>query len=141
MSIPAVAHRFAFGVRGEIRGGAQYLDDSTVLYPIGSNIVLHNPETRHQRFIPLSEKSEQIVVVVLSPSKKYLAVSERSAGKPSIVVYDVTTLRRRRVLHTQGDFEAKVRPFSEEIEKRRRETLCALRKKKSRKHTGPQTLL
>lgn len=36
----------------------------------------------------------------VSPNKRYAAIAEKKAEKPTITIYDLTTLRRRKVLST-----------------------------------------
>jgi hypothetical protein len=54
------------------------LDDQTVLYPCGHNVIIHNIDDKSQRYIPGIEGSEGISALAVSPSKRYLAMCERS---------------------------------------------------------------
>jgi hypothetical protein len=45
----------------------------------------------------LSETGECITSFTISPDRRWLAIAERSA-KPQALVYDLTTLRRRKTL-------------------------------------------
>ena len=83
-----------------------YLDDATILYAAGHNIVTYNLETRQQQFIQASTDSEGIVALAVTPSKRFLAVAER-AQKGTVTIYDLQTLKRRKVL-TSTDSSAKV---------------------------------
>lgn len=57
----------------------------------------YNVETKVQRFTPGSPESEGITALAVSPNKKFMAVAER-ADKGTISVYDLQTLKRRKVL-------------------------------------------
>lgn len=74
-----------------------YVDDTVIMYPAGRTLVLHSTETKTQRFIQGTEGTEGLSALALSPSRKYVAVAER-AEKGLITVYDMGTLKRRKVL-------------------------------------------
>ena len=84
-----------------------YAEDGSVVYPAGHNVVLYSPETRTQRFIPGTLESEGITALCVSSNRKLLAVAERS-DKAMITVYDLQTLKRRKVL-VATDAGSKVR--------------------------------
>lgn len=67
------------------------------MYPAGHNVVLYHMESRSQRFIPGSVESEGITSLSVSANKRYLAVAEQAA-KGMITVFDLQTLKRRKVL-------------------------------------------
>lgn len=95
-----VSPRHAFGIKADVKDNICYLDEQTVLYPAGSNVVLFNSEQKTQKFIPGTEKSEGITALAVSPNRKYVAVAERAAEgeKAQVTVYDLLTLKRRKVL-------------------------------------------
>ena len=68
-----------FGAKSDVRENVHYVDESTVLYPAGHQIVLYHVESKTQRFIPCSADTEGITALALSPNRKYLAVAERVA--------------------------------------------------------------
>ena len=73
------------------------LDDQILLYAAGHSIVLQNIETRAQRFIGGSQDSECLSAIAVTPSRKHVAVAEK-AEKGIITIFDLQTLKRRRVL-------------------------------------------
>ncbi|KAK9845760.1 hypothetical protein WJX81_001703 [Elliptochloris bilobata] len=97
MSIAALQPRHIFGCRGDVRDGIHALDDATLLYPAGHNVVLLNTETRGQQLIPGAVESEGILALAVSPNRKYLAVAERGE-RGMVTVFDLRTLKRRKVL-------------------------------------------
>ena len=97
-----------FGIKGDVRDNIHYVDESTVLYPAGHQIILHHIETKTQRFIQGSAEVEGITCVALSANRKYLAVAER-AEKAQITVYDMASLKRRKVL-SASSVNSRVRP-------------------------------
>ncbi|KAJ1461241.1 hypothetical protein M885DRAFT_611963 [Pelagophyceae sp. CCMP2097] len=94
----ALSHRFIWGVNGvSVHGNLQYFDESSVVYSAGHTIVLCSTADKSQKFIAGSTESAGFSAVALCPSKRYVAVAEK-ADRASIVVYDLRTLRKRKVL-------------------------------------------
>jgi len=77
-----------------------YLDEQTVLYPAGHNVVIFNAEQKNQKFIPGTDNTEGITAMAVSPNHKYVAVAERAkeGEKAQVTVFDLHTLKRRKVL-------------------------------------------
>ncbi len=78
-----------------------------MVYPAGHNVVLYSQDTKTQKLIPGTLESEGITALAVSSNKKLLAVAER-AEKAMITVYDLQTLKRRKVL-VAADAGSKVR--------------------------------
>ena len=94
-----VSPRHTFGLKADVKDNVHYLDEQTVLYPAGHNVVIFNTEQKTQRFISGTEKTEGITAIAVSPNKKYVAVAERAAEgeKALVTVFDLHTLKRRKV--------------------------------------------
>ena len=97
--------KFLFGLKGDVKNNIFFLDDQTVIYPCGHNIVFYNTDDKVQKYIPGIEGSEGISALALSPSKKFLAVCE-IAEKAVCCVFDTSTLKRRKIL-TSMDYNSK----------------------------------
>lgn len=89
--------RHIFGLRGDVKDNIHFVEENTIVYPVGHTVVLYDVETKVQRFTPGTPESEGITALAVSPNKKFLAVAER-ADKGTISVYDLQTLKRRKVL-------------------------------------------
>lgn len=89
--------RTVFGFRGDVSDNIGYTDEGAIVYPAGHNVVLYAPDTKTQRLIPGTLESEGITAICVSSNKRLLAVAER-AEKAMITVYDLQTLKRRKVL-------------------------------------------
>ena len=61
-----------------MRDNVHFLDETTVLYAAGNQIVLHHVESNVQRFIPGAPDAEGITALALSPNRKCLAIAERA---------------------------------------------------------------
>jgi len=92
-----VSKRHAFGIKSDVKDNIHYIDDVTVAYPVGRNVVIYNTQSNTQKFITGAEKTDAITAMALSPNKKYIAVAE-SGENPVVAIYDTTTRKRRKVL-------------------------------------------
>lgn len=104
MSIASLAARYVFGIKGDVADNICYLDEQTVVFPSGSNCILYNIDQKTQRFIPGTDKSPGMTAMAVSPNRRYVAVGEKGE-KAMITVYDLHTLRKRKVL-TYADCQA-----------------------------------
>ena len=93
-----ISPRHTFGIKADVKDNICYLDEQTVLYPAGHNVVIFNIEQKTQRFISGTEKTEGVTAIAVSPNKKYVAVAERAAEgeKALVTVFDLHTLKRRK---------------------------------------------
>lgn len=80
------------------------------MYPAGHNIIIYNIDEKQQQTISGRsllligvgiEGSEGITALTVSPGKKYLAVCERSSVRAVCSIYDLSNLRRKRVLSSE----------------------------------------
>ena len=95
-----MAARHTFGIKADVKDNLCYLDEQTVIYPSGHNIVIFNTEQKTQKFIPGTENTEGITAMAVSPNHKYVAVAERAkeGEKAQVTIFDLHTLKRRKVL-------------------------------------------
>ena len=84
-------------MRPEVSACVFYLDDDTILYPSGHYMVVATISTGAQQFLPGSPEHAGITAACMSRSRKYLAVAEYH-DKAAIVIYDLDSLKRRRML-------------------------------------------
>lgn len=98
MSIAVVQPKYSFGIKGDVANNVWYLDEQSILYPSGANLIIFNVDQKAQKFVASSAGSEGMTAMAVSPNKRYTAVAEKKAEKPTITVYDLTTQRRRKVL-------------------------------------------
>lgn len=98
MSIALAQAKYAFGLKGDVANNVWYLDEQSIIYPSGANLVLFNVDQKVQKFISGSAGSEGMTALAVSPNKRYAAVAERRSEKPTVTIYDLTTLRKRKIL-------------------------------------------
>lgn len=98
MAIATANLSYCFGLKGEVSQNASFLDDQTVIYPAGTNLVLYNIDQKVQRFLAFGQGGEGASAMAISPNRRYAAVAERHSERPSIVIFDLHTMKRRKVL-------------------------------------------
>lgn len=93
-----------FGMKGDTNSNIHYIDEVTVVYPAGYNIIVYNLEKKTQRILQMGApdivSSCDISAMAVSPrvngKSRYLAVAERGeTSKASIAIYDLQTFRRK----------------------------------------------
>lgn len=100
MSIALAQAKYIFGLKPGVSGNICYHDEQTIVYPAGSNCILYNIDQKAQKFIPGSEKSDGMTALAVSPNRRYVAIAEKGE-KPIITVYDLHSLRKRKVKKLQ----------------------------------------
>jgi len=98
MSIAVAQPKYSFGLKGDVANNVWYLDEQSIIYPSGANLVVFNIDQKVQKFIPCGAGSEGMTALAVSPNKRYAAVAEKKSERPTITIFDLTTLRRRKVL-------------------------------------------
>ncbi|XP_012224330.2 cilia- and flagella-associated protein 57 [Linepithema humile] len=88
--------RVFYGLKTNIIGNAYYITDTEILYPVGNVLAIHNILQQQQKLIRLPDKYN-VNAICVSPNKKYTALSE-VGDKPTISVYDLSSLKRRKLL-------------------------------------------
>jgi cilia- and flagella-associated protein 57 len=98
MSIGIAQIKSILGIRANVSNCIAYLDEQTIVYPSGANLVIYNIDQKLQKFIPNSEKSISLTTMCVSQNKRYTALAEKTSEKPIISIYDMHTLRKRKLL-------------------------------------------
>ena len=98
MAIAIAQVKHVFGLKGEITGNINYVDEQTIVYPSGANTILYNIDQKSQKFIPGSDKTLGTTSMCVSPNRRYVAVAEKGAEKATVTIYDLHSLRRRKIL-------------------------------------------
>ncbi|KAJ3327353.1 Cilia- and flagella-associated protein 57 [Blyttiomyces sp. JEL0837] len=107
MSTPLITQSHVFGLNREVRNNINYLDEQTILYPAGSQLVQYNIEQKSQKFLPINE-GDGISTLHISSGQAFAAIAVRSAEKgPMIVVCDLQNTRRRKILNMPEGSSAK----------------------------------
>uniref|UniRef100_A0A672T5W0 Cilia and flagella associated protein 57 n=1 Tax=Sinocyclocheilus grahami TaxID=75366 RepID=A0A672T5W0_SINGR len=97
-TVVAQSH-YIFGLRTGVRNNLLYFDEQTVIFPCGNNCVRYNISQKCQKFIPGTERSQDMQALAISTNRRYLAVSE-CVEKATITVFDLQheQSRKRKVL-------------------------------------------
>lgn len=91
------ACRYVWGLRTDVKDNVQVVSDTMIVIPAGHNVVINNFDTHQQQFIQPPADSEGITGLAITPNQRHIAVTER-AEKPTVTIYDLQTLKRRKVL-------------------------------------------
>ena len=94
----SLAKKHVFGVKSDTYGCLHWLDEHTLTFPVGRNVVVHNTQSNTQKFFLTSDKADAVTAIALSPNKKYIAIAE-SGEHPQIQVIDTSTRKRKRMLN------------------------------------------
>ncbi|KAG5320575.1 CFA57 protein, partial [Acromyrmex heyeri] len=89
--------RVFYGLRTDIANNAHYITDAEILYPVGNALAIHNILQRQQKLIRLPERYYDANGICVSPNKKFVALSD-IGDKPTISIYDISSLKRRKLL-------------------------------------------
>ena len=105
MAAPLLNHRHIFGLKADVKNNIHFLEEGVILYPVGHTVVIHNLDTKQQRFISGSHggttaggKPPEITAIAVSPNKRYVAIGEKGTERAVCSIYDLRTLRRKKVL-------------------------------------------
>lgn len=95
-----------FGFNNNTRENIAYLDEETLLYSAGKHLVLHTPLNQSQRFIAVKD-SVSISVVSVCAAHGICAVAVATEKVPFIAIYDLVTLKRKKVMSLPESTTAK----------------------------------
>nr|XP_048717481.1 cilia- and flagella-associated protein 57 isoform X3 [Caretta caretta] len=100
MSVIVAQSLHIFGLRSRVANNVCYFDEQIIIYPSGNSCVKYHLEQKWQKFIPGSEKSQGMLALAMSPSRRYLAISETVQEKPTITIYELSSVpcKKRKVL-------------------------------------------
>ncbi|CAC9500586.1 conserved hypothetical protein [Leishmania infantum JPCM5] len=93
----ALVKRYVFGTNHDGKNCLHWLDDGSLVYPVGKTIVLQQPKSCTQRFLEAAYQSTAITAIAMSANKKFMAIAE-SGPHPQVQIIDTVTRKRRKVL-------------------------------------------
>ncbi|KAI8996694.1 quinon protein alcohol dehydrogenase-like superfamily [Gaertneriomyces semiglobifer] len=134
MAIPSVFQSHVFGLSAEVRDNVHFLDEQTIIYPAGTQLVIFNSEQKTQRFLNVSD-GDGITALAVNAAGTMAAVAVKAgshlpgtsdglrrgshlwsgsvvpsstppAGEASLLLYDLQTGRKKKTL-TPGSSDAK----------------------------------
>nr|XP_021500230.1 cilia- and flagella-associated protein 57 [Meriones unguiculatus] len=99
-----------FGFRSHVANNVFFFDEQIVIFPSGNHCVKYNLDQKWQKFIPGSDKSQGMLALAISPNRRYLAISETVQEKPTITIYELSSIpcRKRKILN---NFDFQVQKF------------------------------
>ncbi|KAI8618896.1 WD40-repeat-containing domain protein [Chytriomyces sp. MP71] len=98
-----------FGLNHEVSNNVTYLDEQTILYPAGSQLVLYNLEQKSQKFISIND-GDGITTLQISAGQAFAAVAVKSNEKgPYVAIIDLLNPRKKKLLMLpEGNFAKEV---------------------------------
>ncbi|KAJ3026946.1 UNVERIFIED_CONTAM: Cilia- and flagella-associated protein 57, partial [Siphonaria sp. JEL0065] len=107
MTTPLLTQSHVFGLNHEVGNNITYLDEQTIMYPAGSQLITYNLEQKTQKFLPINE-GDAITTLQLNMREGYAAVGVKSVEKgPYIVLIDLQNPRKKKVMMPPEGFGAK----------------------------------
>ncbi|KAL5032569.1 Cilia- and flagella-associated protein 57 [Batrachochytrium dendrobatidis] len=107
-----LAHTHVFGLNQDVRNNICYLDEMSVVYPVGHQIAIYNTEQKTQRFISIHLDGETMNTLAVCHSNSLVAVGTKVAQSAkgsvdmekssSVLIYDLHSGRRKKIF-TTGD--------------------------------------
>ncbi|GAB0089612.1 cilia- and flagella-associated protein 57 [Sergentomyia squamirostris] len=102
--------KIIFGFRSDIAGNIHFTAREEVIYPVSGVLAIHNYATGKQKFLRLPESCE-INIVTISPSRKMLAIAEKTTvkgcSKSYINIYEIATFKKRRSINFPNEIATK----------------------------------
>ncbi|XP_058408127.1 cilia- and flagella-associated protein 57 isoform X4 [Diceros bicornis minor] len=110
MSTVVAQSLHVFGLRSHVANNIFFFDEQIIIFPSGNHCVKYNVDQKWQKFIPGSDKSQDMLALSISPNRRYLAVSETVQEKPVITIYELSSIpcRKRKILN---NFDFPVQKF------------------------------
>ncbi|CEM35943.1 unnamed protein product [Vitrella brassicaformis CCMP3155] len=93
----SLAPRHVFGLKSDVKNLLHFAEETQLIYPAGHNTVLYSIDHRTQKFFSGADETLGITAITISPSKRYVAVAERTETA-IISIYDLVTAKKRRSL-------------------------------------------
>ncbi|XP_066480345.1 cilia- and flagella-associated protein 57 isoform X2 [Tiliqua scincoides] len=102
MSVIVAQSLHIFGFQSRVANNICFFDEQIIVYPAGNCCVKYHIEQKWQKFIPGSEKSQGMLALAISPNRRYLAISETMLDKPTITIYELSSVpcKKRKILNT-----------------------------------------
>ncbi|KEG08257.1 WD repeat domain 65 [Trypanosoma grayi] len=96
----SLVKRHVFGVKPDVYGCLNWVEEGSVIYPVGKTVAVHNLNTNTQRFFDAGIRSSGLTALAVSANKKFIAIAEAGIV-PQVQIIDSVTRKRRKVLNVQ----------------------------------------
>ncbi|TPX35788.1 hypothetical protein SmJEL517_g01897 [Synchytrium microbalum] len=107
MALPFVSQSHIYGINTHAAAPIHRLSnggpDMILFYSAGSQLVVHNLETKTQKFISCGSDGEVITAIGVSANGTYAAAALSNGNGPaSILVCDLTTMRKKKIVYAEA---------------------------------------
>jgi hypothetical protein len=96
-------HSFVFGLNSAVQSNAFFLDESTVIYPVGHQLVHYNVDKKTQKHINLQTDGDLISCMAVYLPENLLAIGTKcqsEAGSAIVAIFEINTGKRRKIYKT-----------------------------------------
>lgn len=76
MALASLIPHHVFGLKASLRDALHFVDDTTVIYPAGHNLVFWSTDQKSQKIISGTPDADGISAIALTPNRKQVAVAE-----------------------------------------------------------------
>lgn len=76
MALASLIPHHIFGLKASLRDAVYFVDDTTVMYPAGHNLVFWSTDQKSQKIISGTPDADGISAIALTPNRKQVAVAE-----------------------------------------------------------------
>ncbi|KAJ1558669.1 Cilia- and flagella-associated protein 57 [Nowakowskiella sp. JEL0078] len=105
MSIPILTPSHVFGLKSDVSNNIFFIDEQTIIYPSGTQIIIYNIEQKTQRFLSIFE-GDGMTSMNVNPSNGLAAVAVKGE-RPAIIICDLRTLKKKKILQPPDTIQAK----------------------------------
>lgn len=116
----ACSRRFAFGYKADAQDAVAFIDEKVVAFVAGHNVVVHQTDSKQQKFIAATAKSEGITAMAVSACKRCALAARRAFPRPRALIPGPMSLYRRFVAVAERGERAMVNVFDQRTLKRRK---------------------
>jgi WD40 repeat protein len=88
-----------FGLDVGVTPSVMYVDETTLCYAAGHNVVMYNTDSHRQRVFSGLDNTKAVTALALAPRKNMIAIAERG-DRALVSIYDTATGKRRKQLST-----------------------------------------
>lgn len=104
MALASLIPHNVFGIKSSIKNSLFFIDETTIIYPGGHNLVFWSLDQKNQRILSGTPNTDGISAIALTPNKKQVAIAERLVPLNERVLSGVSPLEAKAQLPTGNNY-------------------------------------
>jgi len=92
MALASLIPHYVYGVKSSIKNSLFFIDETTVIYPAGHNVVFWSLDQKTQRIISGTPDFDGISAIALTPNKRQVAIAERLVPMSERIFHGISLL-------------------------------------------------